>query len=143
MRLLELSQDEQIKRLNEDDDRAIGAWAEANSRGKEAFQKRQEERRRKLTPEMIKARLDQELKVQQALVDLAQLSGGWADFLETQAQTTNIYNRIIADLNQRYIIGYYPTNKTRDGKRRRIKIEVKGHPEYVITSRKSYYAPEP
>ena len=141
MRLLELSQAEQIKRLNEDDDRTIGAWAEASTKGKEAFQKRQEERRRKLTPEMIKARLDQELKVQQALVDLAQLSGGWADFLETQSQTTNIYNRIIADLNQRYIIGYYPTNKNRDGQRRRIKIEVKGHPEYIITSRKSYYAP--
>ena len=143
MRLLELSQDEQLKRLNEDDDRTIGAWAEASSKGKEAFQKQQQERRRKLTPEIVKARLDQELKVQQALVDLAQLSGGWADFLETRSQTANIYNRIIADFNQRYIIGYYPTNKVRDGKRRRITISVKGHPEYVITSRKSYYAPEP
>ena len=101
------------------------------------------ERREKLTPEIVDARLDQELKVQQALVDLAQLSGGWADFLETRSQTADIYNRIIADLNQRYIIGYYPTNKNRDGKRRRIKIEVKGHPEYVITSRKSYFAPGP
>ncbi len=141
MRLLELSQDEQLKRLTEEDDRTIATWAEASLKGKEAFQKRQEERRRKLTPEIIKARLDQELKVQQALVDLAQLSGGWADFLETRSQTANIYNRIVADFNQRYIIGYYPTNKTRDGKRRRITIEVKGHPEYIITSRKTYYAP--
>jgi len=143
MRLIDLSQDEQIRRLNEDDDRTIEAWAEASSsKARDAFQKRQEERRRKLTPGIVQARLDQELKVQQALVDLAQLSGGWADFLETQSQTANIYNRIVADLNQRYIVGYYPTNKIRDGKRRRIKIEVKGHPEYLITSRKSYYAPE-
>jgi len=144
MRLLELPQDEQIKRLTEEDERTIATWAEASSsKVKEVFQKRLEDRRRKLTPEIIKARLDQELKVQQALVDLAQLSGGWADFLETRSQTANIYNRIIADLNQRYIIGYYPTNKKRDGKRRRIKIEVKGHPDYLVTGRKFYYAPEP
>ena len=40
-------------------------------------------------------------------------------------------------------LGYYPTNKDQDGKRRHITIEVKNHPDYVITSRKSYYAPEP
>ena len=142
MRLLELPQNEQIKRLTEEDERTIATWAEASSsKVKDVFQKRLEERRRRLTPEIIKARLDQELKVQQALVDLAQLSGGWADFLETRSQTANIYNRIMTDLNQRYIIGYYPINKKRDGKRRRIKIEVKGHPDYVITGRKFYYAP--
>jgi len=144
MRLLELPQNEQIKRLTEEDERTIATWAEASSsKVKDVFQKRLEERRRRLTPEIIKDRLDQELKVQQALVDLAQLSGGWADFLETRSQTANIYNRIMTDLNQRYIISYYPTNKKRDGKRRRIKIEVKGHPDYVITGRKFYYAPEP
>jgi hypothetical protein len=88
-------------------------------------------------------RIDQELEIQRALVDLAKLSGGWAEFLETKSQTATIYNRILADLSLRYIIGYYPTNKAHDGKRRRIAIEVKGHPEYIITSRKSYYAPEP
>ena len=144
MRLLELPQNEQIKRLTEEDERTIATWAEASSsKVKDVFQQRLEERRRRLTPEIIKDRLDQELKVQQALVDLAQLSGGWADFLETRSQTANIYNRIMTDLNQRYIIGYYPINKKRDGKRRRIKIEVKGHPDYVITGRKFYYAPEP
>ena len=144
MRLLELPQNEQIKRLTEEDERTIATWAEASSsKLKDVFQKRLEERRRRLTPEIIKDRLDQELKVQQALVDLAQLSGGWADFLETRSQTANIYNRIMTDLNQRYIIGYYPINKKRDGKRRRIKVEVKGHPDYLVTGRKFYYAPEP
>lgn len=144
MKLVDLPQDQQVRRLTEEDERTIATWAAASSsKLKDVFQARQEARRRKLTPEIMKARLDQELKVQQSLIDLAQLSGGWADFLETRSQTANIYNRIIADFNQRYIIGYYPTNKNRDGKRRRIKIEVKGHPEYLITNRKSYYAPEP
>jgi hypothetical protein len=51
-----------------------------------------------------------------------------------------IYSRIFADINDRYIVGYYPSNKTRDGRRRKISIEVKGHPEYTIIGRRSYYA---
>jgi hypothetical protein len=82
--------------------------------------------------------LDQELKVQNALVELSKLSGGWADFLETKAQAAETYNRIVKDLNQRYIIGYYPTNKDHDRKRRRISIRVNGHPDYSITTRTSY-----
>src|ERR687890_559628 len=78
------------------------------------------------------------LKIQRSLVDLAKMSGGWAEFLETKAQTASIYNRILADLNLRYIIGYYPSNKNHDGKKRQITIEVKGHPEYLISSRNSY-----
>ena len=143
-RLLDLSRDEQLRRMADEDARTVATWSAASSdKFKKIYQAREEERRRKLTPELLQARLDQELKVQRALVDLAKLTGGWAEFLETKTQTTDVYNRILADINQRYVIGYYPTNKVRDGKRRRIAVEVKGHPDYVITSRKSYYAPEP
>jgi VWFA-related protein len=143
-RLLDLPQNEQLRRIAAEDERTVATWSAASSdKFKKIYQAREEERRRKLTPELLQARLDQELKVQQALVDLAKLTGGWAEFLETKTQTTDVYNRILADINQRYVLGYYPTNKARDGKKRRIAIEVKGHPDYVITSRKSYYAPEP
>ncbi len=142
-RLLGLPQDEQIQRLTAEDERVIATWsgAASSTKLKSIYQARQEERRKKLTKEIWQARLDQELKVQQALVELGRLSGGWAEFLETRSQAADIYNRIVQDLNQRYIIGYYPTNKEHDGKRRRISIEVKGHPDYLITGRKSYYAP--
>ena len=143
-RLLDLTKDEQIQRLQAEDERTVATWAAASSeKVRNNFKVLEEQRRKKLTPELLQMRIDQELEIQRALVDLAKLSGGWAEFLETKSQTATIYNRILADLNLRYIIGYYPTNKTHDGKRRRIAIEVKGHPEYVITSRKSYYAPEP
>ena len=143
-RLLGLTQDEQIRQLTAEDERVVATWAEAASseKLKSIFQKRQEERRKKFTKEVWQARLDQELKVQQALVELSKVSGGWAEFLETKTQAAETYNRIVQDLNQRYIIGYYPTNKNRDGKRRRISIEVKGHPDYVVTGRTFYYAPE-
>ena len=143
-RLLDLTRDEQVQRLAAEDERSIATWSAASSeRVKNSFKVLEEQRRKKLTPEVLQARIEQELKVQRALVDLAKLSGGWAEFLETRTQTATIYNRILADLNERYIIGYYPTNRERDGKRRKISIEIKGHPEYVITSRKSYYAPTP
>jgi len=141
-RLLDLSQDEQIKRLEAEDSRSVATWAEASSeKARNNFKILEEQRRKKLTPEILQARIDQELKIQHALVDLAKLSGGWAEFLETKSQTATIYNRILADLNLRYIIGYYPTNKDHDGKKRQITIAVKGHPDYLISSRKSYYAP--
>ena len=143
-RLLDLANDEQIKRLEAEDERTVATWAAVSSeKVRNKFKVLEEQRRKKLTPELLQLRIDHELKIQRALVDLAKLSGGWAEFLETKTQTSDIYNRILADLNLRYIIGYYPTNKTRDGKRRRIAIEVKGHPEYTITSRKWYYAPAP
>ena len=142
-RLIGLSEDEQIQRLTVEDERVVATWAGAASseKMKKVLQARHEQRQKKFTKEIWQARLDQELKVQQALVELARLSGGSADFLETQSQTTEIYNRIVQDINQRYIIGYYPTNKEHDGKRRRISITVKGHPEYVVHGRTSYYAP--
>jgi VWFA-related protein len=141
-RLLDLTREEQIKRLAAEDERSVATWAATSSeKARSNFKVLQEERQKKLTPEIVQARIDQELKIQRALVDLAKLSGGWAEFLETRSQTATIYNRILADLNLRYIIGYYPTNKTHDGKKRLITIEVRGHPEYVMTSRKSYYAP--
>ena len=142
-RLIGFTQDEQIQRLTAEDERVVATWTGATSSTKlrSIFQARQEERQKKLTKEIWQARLDQELKVQEALVELEKLSGGWAEFLETRSQAAEIYNRIVQDLNQRYIVGYYPTNKAHDGKRRRISIAVKGHPEYVITSRASYFAP--
>jgi VWFA-related protein len=140
-RLLDLTQDEQIKRLAAEDSRSVATWSEASSeKMRNSFKVLEEQRRKRLTPEILQARIDQELKIQRSLVDLAKMSGGWAEFLETKSQTATIYNRILADLNLRYIIGYYPSNKNHDGKKRQITIEVKGHPEYIISSRKSYYA---
>lgn len=141
-RLIGVSEDEQIRRLAAEDERATATWKAAASSDKlrNILQARQEQRQKKLTQEIWQARLDQELKVQTALVDLAQLSGGWAEFLETSSQAAATYSRIVKDLNQRYIIGYYPTNKDHDGKRRRISITVNGRPDYSITSRTSYYA---
>ena len=69
--------------------------------------------------------------------------GGWTSYLETPKQAPEIYRSILADINTRYVIGYYPTNKAHDGLQRKVVVEVRGHPEYSITGRRSYIAPDP
>jgi len=80
---------------------------------------------------------------QLALYGLSKLTGGWTNFLEEPSQAAGIYADIFSDIGRRYVVGFYPTNKARDGGRRRVSIEVRGHPEYTVWGRKSYYAPEP
>ena len=77
-----------------------------------------------------------------ALASLAKGTGAWADYLQQPEQAGELYSRVLNDINRRYIIGYYPTNRTRDGKRRNVSIEVRGHPEYIVIGRKTYFAPQ-
>lgn len=83
------------------------------------------------------------LQLQLALESLARITGGEALFLEEPKDASEIYSRILSDINHRYVIGYQPANTERDGKRRKVGIEVRNHPDYVIKGRKSYYAPLP
>ena len=91
----------------------------------------------------VQLRLDvtEMAQLQSAVAELGLLTGGWTAFLEKPDLFSDIYSRIFTDINQRYIVGYYPTNKTRDGKRRKIEVVVKGHPEYQVHGRLSYFAP--
>jgi VWFA-related protein len=79
---------------------------------------------------------------QKALVELAKFTGTIPEFLEEPGQADEIYNRILTDIERRYVIGYYPSNRVRDGKRRKVNIEVRGHPEYQVWGQKSYFARE-
>jgi len=96
-----------------------------------------------LVKHVIQWALEEGLADQSALIQIAKSSGGYADFFEKPEDADRIYSSIMTVINNRYTIGYYPTNQTRDGKQRNFKIEVRGHPEYSILGRKTYFAPEP
>lgn len=98
---------------------------------------------RRMPPEAIRYMAERARNVQLALAGVAKITGGWHDFLEDPSQADTVYSLIFSDINRRYVVGYYPTNKERDGKRRKVSVEVRGHPEYVVWGRKSYYAPVP
>lgn len=95
-----------------------------------------------LTDTKVKLFTDRFKRGQEAASHVADITGGWTAFLERPEQAAEIYDRILTDINLRYIIGYYPTNTARDGGQRRVRIEVRGHPEYSVYGRTSYYAPD-
>jgi hypothetical protein len=80
------------------------------------------------------------LRRQAALVEIAKHAGAWAEFLERPDQADEIYTRVLTDIDRRYVLGYYPSNRTRDGKRRKVSVEVRGHPEYLAWGQKTYFA---
>jgi VWFA-related protein len=94
-----------------------------------------------LSEAKVKLLTDRFARAQQAAARMAELTGGWTAYLERPEQALDIYARILSDINHRYILGYYPTNTARDGRLRRLRIEVRGHPEYTVHGRSSYYAP--
>ncbi|HEU4714454.1 MAG TPA: VWA domain-containing protein [Pyrinomonadaceae bacterium] len=75
--------------------------------------------------------------------DLAKVSGGRSFAAATLADARAAFASVAADIGTFYSIGYYPTNKARDGKYRAIKLEVRGVKEKAeIRARDGYYAPK-
>jgi hypothetical protein len=70
---------------------------------------------------------------------IAELSGGFADFIEKPEDAANVYSNIFTVIANRYLVGYYPTDRKRDGRRREVQVRVRDHPEYVVTGRKAYF----
>jgi Ca-activated chloride channel family protein len=75
--------------------------------------------------------------------DLAKASGGRTFVATSLADARAAFARVAADIGTLYSLGYYPTNKARDGKFRTINLAVKGLKEKTqIRSRDGYFAPK-
>ena len=81
---------------------------------------------------------ERQLAGQMAMFKVAELSGGYTSFIEKPEDAENVYSNIFTTIKNRYVFGYYSTNQEQDRKLRNIKIEVRNHPEYIVTGRKSY-----
>jgi VWFA-related protein len=128
-RLIGLPADEQVRRMRSSMSRR---WQNAN-----AYVRRLDE-----MPDDYFLRLAETRRRQQtALAGLSKLTGGWAEYLEEPDQAVAIYSRIFSGINFSYIIGLYPLNEARDGKRRKIEIKIRDHPDYIVWGRKSYIVP--
>jgi Ca-activated chloride channel family protein len=75
--------------------------------------------------------------------ELARVSGGRSFVAATLADARAAFAKVAEDIGTQYSLGYYPTNKARDGKYRSIKLEVRGlKDKAVIRARDGYYAPK-
>lgn len=75
--------------------------------------------------------------------EMAKTSGG-RNFLAASLQDARAaFARVATEIGTQYSLGYYPTNKARDGKFRTIRVEVQGAPEKSqVRAREGYYAPK-
>jgi len=75
--------------------------------------------------------------------DLAKASGG-RNFIAASLQDARAaFAQVANEIGTQYSLGYYPTNKLRDGKFRTIRVEVhgiQGKPQ--VRAREGYYAPK-
>jgi Ca-activated chloride channel homolog len=75
--------------------------------------------------------------------DLSKSSGGRSLVAASLADARAAFARIAADIGTLYSLGYYPTNKARDGKFRAIHLEIKGvRDKTQVRSRDGYFAPK-
>ncbi len=90
------------------------------------------------------------------LMYISKYSGGQAYFPRFPADMPGVYQQISHQLKMQYSLGFIPTNTARDGKFRKLKIDLvddRGNPliipnekgkavKYKIIAREGYYAPK-
>jgi Ca-activated chloride channel family protein len=73
---------------------------------------------------------------------LADITGGRTFFPSSYRDLPGIYEQILDDLGGQYVLSFESTNKTADGKFRKLKVAV-NRPGLRVIHREGYYAPDP
>jgi VWFA-related protein len=68
-------------------------------------------------------------------------TGGRTIDVSSEKKLNEAFDQISEELRSQYTVGYYPTNTSRDGLFRKVRVETPGK-EYKILTRKGYYAPK-
>jgi Ca-activated chloride channel family protein len=82
-----------------------------------------------------------------ALRQITDPTGGRAVLLEGKHKKNGVDQidqaalEVSAELRNQYTLGYYPTNKSKDGTFRRLEIRAK-NPDYIVRTRTGYLAPK-
>jgi VWFA-related protein len=71
---------------------------------------------------------------------LAEQTGGRSIFVNNEKNLEKAFTEISEELRTQYVLGYYPTNRAKDGKFRKIEIKV-AKSEGKVLARRGYYAP--
>jgi len=79
------------------------------------------------------------VRAAQYLRDLADRSGARLYRADTTGNLKKAFAQIAEELRHQYSLSYYPTNTTRDGSYRRIRVRVE-QPNLVVRAREGYRA---
>jgi VWFA-related protein len=72
---------------------------------------------------------------------IADQTGGRVIEVSSEKHLQQAFDQISEELRTEYTLGYYPTNASRDGTFRKIKVEATDH-DLKVLARKGYYAPK-
>jgi Ca-activated chloride channel family protein len=78
------------------------------------------------------------------LNDISEVTGGRTFSINNPNELADVATKIGIELRNQYVLGYRPTNKTRDGRWRKIKVKLippKGLPHLNVFAKTGYYAP--
>lgn len=78
------------------------------------------------------------------LKEVAQVTGGRMFTINNPNELADVATKIGIELRNQYVLGYRPTNRTKDGRWRKIKVKLippKGLPHLNVYSKMGYYAP--
>jgi VWFA-related protein len=95
-------------------------------------------------PASARGRTPEELAGPGLLTEIAETTGGRQFAVENLNELPDVAAKIGIELRNRYMLGYVPSNQDRDGKWRRVQVEVKkirGLPQLKPHYRAGYYAP--
>ena len=66
-------------------------------------------------------------ELQRSMDRLSRSTGGRAFFSDSIDELGNAFNELLEELSNQYVLGYQPTNTSRDNTWRAIKVDVDGH----------------
>ena len=95
-------------------------------------------------PLEYRGRTFEELNGPSLLSEITEMTGGRVFAASNLNELPDIATKIGLELRNQYILGYRPSNKTRDGRWRKIKIKLRaprGLPPLSVYSKTGYYAP--
>jgi Ca-activated chloride channel homolog len=79
-------------------------------------------------------------QMQMTLRQIAETTGGQAFFPTAMKDVESTYEKVLAEINSQYHLGYQSTNGKTDGAWRKVEIKVK-RPDVRIRSRRGYFGP--
>jgi VWFA-related protein len=74
--------------------------------------------------------------------EMARSSGGKTFAAASLQETRAAFAEVANEIGTQYSLGYYPSNKTRDGRFRQITVEIRGVKDANVRAREGYYAPK-
>jgi len=97
-------------------------------------------------PYSSRSRTPEELAGPSLLSEIAEMTGGRQFPVENLNDLPDIARKIGRELRSVYMLGYKPSNDTRDGKWRKIQVKLvppRGLPPLQLFNKSGYYAPQP